>query len=128
MRFGERVVVFILRPIYRTFFERLFWWFLLKIKVFLLADVHAKLESIEARLAKDDSQQRLLGAMEERLRSVEQNNAAQWDSLEQLLLALFRQPHFRSSDSGWKSGTEREGSFSTSTSELNRTHAAGNLR
>jgi hypothetical protein len=127
MRFGERVVVFILRPIYRTFFERLFWWFLLKVKVFLLADVHAKLDSIEARLGKDDSQQRLLAALEERLRTAEQNNAAQWDSLEQLLLALFRQPHFRSLDSGWKSDTEQEASFS-STSELNRAHAAGNLR
>ena len=68
MRFGERVVVFILRPIYRTFFDRLFWWFLLKVKIFLLADVHARLESIEARLQKDDSQQQFLAAIEERFR------------------------------------------------------------
>ena len=126
MRFGERVVVFILRPIYRTFFERLFWWFLLKVKVFLLADVHAQLNSIEARLQKNDSQQHW-AAVEERLSGLERNNAAQWDSLEQLLLALFRQPHFRSSDSDSKSGTEQDVSFSGA-GELHRAHAASNLR
>jgi hypothetical protein len=126
MRFGERVVVFILRPIYRTFFERLFWWFLLKVKVFLLADVQAQLNSIEARLRSDDSAQRW-AAMEERLRSAELSNAAQWDSLEQLLLALFRQPYFRTSDSDRKLDTGQEGSFS-SAGDMNRAHAASNLR
>ncbi len=126
MRFGERVVVFILRPIYRTFFERLFWWFLIKVKIFLLSDVHAQLNSIEARLQKNESMQNW-AAVEERIGGLERNNAAQWDSLEQLLLALFRQPHFRSSDSGWEPGTEQEASFS-SASELNRAHAASNIR
>ena len=127
MRFGERVVVFILRPIYRTFFDRLFWWFLLKVKIFLLADVHARLESIEARLQKDNSQQQFLAAMEERFRGLETNNAAQWDSLEQLLLALFRQPQFRGLDTDWKTSLEQEVRLEA-VGEVNRAHAAGNLR
>lgn len=126
MRFGERVVVFILRPIYRTFFERLFWWFLMKVKVFVLADVQAQLASIEARLQNDDSQQRW-AAVEERLRRAELNNAAQWDSLEQLLLALYRQPHYPASESDWQLSTDQEAPFS-STGDINRAHAAGNLR
>lgn len=125
MRFGERVVVFILRPIYRTFFERLFWWFLLKVKVFMLADVQAQLAGIEARLASGESQQRWT-AIEDRLRGMETANAAQWDALEQLLLALLPQRHFRSPNSDWQPGA-LDAPFS-SASDLNRADAAGNLR
>jgi hypothetical protein len=75
----------ILRPIYKAFFERPLWWFLGKVKAFFLAEIGPQIESTESRLA----------AIEERLRSMEANNAAQWDALEQLLLALFRQPEVR---------------------------------
>lgn len=134
MRFGERVVVFILRPIYRTFFERLFWWFLLKIKVFMLADVQVQLANIEARLASDES--RRLGmdewrqrwaAIDDRLRAAEAANAAQWDALEQLLLALYRLPESRNLDSELKQGGVSEAPVS-SASDLSRAHAASNLR
>lgn len=80
MRFGEKIVVFIFRPIYRTFFDRLFWWFLARVKVFMLADIEAQLNSIEQHLR----------TIEEQHRAVASSNAAQWDALEQLLLALFR--------------------------------------
>lgn len=126
MRFGEKIVVFIFRPIYRTFFERLFWWFLLKVKVFMLAEVRAQLDSVELRLRADDAQRRL-AAIEERLRAAELSNAAQWDALEQLLLALFRQPESRASDPDWKVGAGQENSISNAR-DLMRAHAARNLR
>jgi hypothetical protein len=107
MRFGERIVVWIVRPIYRTFFERLFWWFLLKVKVFMLADVQAQLAGIEARLRADETQQRW-ASIEARLRDAETANAAQWDALEQLLLALYRQPEIRSSGAEWETGAKQE--------------------
>lgn len=124
MRFGERVVVFILRPIYRTFFDRLLWWFLLKVKVFMLADIRAQLESIDARLQSDEAQRRW-ASIEERLRSMEASNAAQWDALEQLHLALFRQPESQSSDS---EADPPHYDVISSDADINRTHAASNIR
>jgi len=74
-----------LRPIYRSFVERPLWWFLAKVKAFFLAEIGVQIQNTEQRVA----------AMEERLRQIDVNNAAQWDALEQLLLALFRQPESR---------------------------------
>ncbi len=88
MRFGERLMLFFFRPIYRTFVERLLWWFLAKVKIFFLADMAAQVDSIDRRL-REDHQQRW-AAIEERLRGAEASNTAQWDAMEQLLLALFR--------------------------------------
>ena len=50
--------------------------------MYFLAEIGPRIESAEGRLV----------AIEERLRSTEANNAAQWGALEHLLLALFRQP------------------------------------
>ena len=75
MRLVRKVLGAILRPIYKAFFERPLWWFLAKVKAYFLAEIGPQLTAID-----------------ERLRSTEANNAAQWDALEQLLLALFRQP------------------------------------
>jgi len=80
----------ILRPIYKAFFERPLWWFLARVKAYFLAEIGPQLESNESRLA----------AVEERLKSAEANNAAQWSALEQLLLALFRQPEVRIESDG----------------------------
>jgi hypothetical protein len=74
--------MWVLRPIYKGFFERPLWWFLAKVKAFFLAEIGPQLEGTGRRLA----------AIEERLQSAEASNAAQWDALEQLLLALFHQP------------------------------------
>jgi hypothetical protein len=90
LRFGEKVVLFIFRPIYRTFFERLVWWFLTKVKIFFMADLNVQLEASERRI-REENQQRW-GLVEEQMRRIEANNAAQWDGLEKLLLAMFRQP------------------------------------
>ena len=124
MRLGERLVVFILRPIYRTFFDRLVWWFLLKIKIFMLADIREQLERIEARLQPDESQQRWAG-IEERLRRMEAGNAAQWDALEQLHLALLRQPELPSAESDTEA---LQYTLISSDTKINRAHAASNLR
>lgn len=79
-----------LRPIYKGFFERPLWWFLARVKAFFLAEIGPQLASTEHRLA----------AIEERLQSAEANNAAQWNALEQLVLALFRQPEVRIESDG----------------------------
>ncbi|HEX4168707.1 MAG TPA: hypothetical protein VHZ55_24855 [Bryobacteraceae bacterium] len=100
LRFGEKVMLFILRPIYRTFFERPLWWFLTKVKIFFMADVTAQLEIIERRL-REDHQQRW-ATIDERLRNLEANNTAQWDALEKLLLSLFRQSEWQP----WETGRE----------------------
>jgi len=128
MRFGEKIVVFILRPIYRTFFERLLWWFLARIKVFFLAEIGVQLSQILRKLENIESgQQQRYAAIEERLRAAESNNAAQWDGLEQLLLAMFRQPESRASDVEWKTTTPQEVPVSNGT-DLNRVHAASSIR
>jgi hypothetical protein len=82
MRLVRKVLGAILRPIYKGFFERPLWWFLARVKAFFLAEIGPRIEGNEHRLA----------VIEERLRSTEANNAAQWNALEQLLLGLFRQP------------------------------------
>lgn len=125
MRFGERIVLFIFRPIYRTFVERLLWWFLTKVKIFFLADIAVQLDSIERRL-REDHQQRW-AVIEERLRGAEVSNTAQWDAMEQLLLALFREPELPRLDSDWKFNSAQCTAIS-SPAELNRAHAASNLR
>jgi hypothetical protein len=125
MRFGEKVVVYLLRPIYRTFFERLIWWFLARVKVFLLGDMAAQVASIDRRL-REDYQQRLT-AIEERLRAAEENGVVQWDALEQLLLALFHQPQLRTMARNGEHDASHETPALT-TVPVNRPHAASNIR
>lgn len=127
MRFGEKLVVFIFRPIYRTFFERLLWWFLTRIKIFFLAEIGVQMSQTLRKLEELQSSQQHWAEIENRLRVMEANNAAQWDGLEQLLLAMFRQPESRNSDTEWENITSEKIPHSTS-ADLNRVHAAGTLR
>ena len=127
MRFGERILFFFFRPLYRGFVERPLWWFLAKVKAFFFAETTVALENIERRLREDQQQQRW-AAIEERLRSLEMNNAAQWDAMEQLLLSLFRQSEAQSAQSEWKFSIPSDAATSTTTADLNRVHAASNLR
>jgi len=135
MRFGEKVVVFILRPIYRTFFERLIWWYLTKIKAFFLAETGAQAAEMRAQIAEclrrlesiEGGHQQRWAAVEERLRNAEANNAAQWDGIEQLLLALFRQPESRNPGADWGVAAQQEAPVSRA-SDLNRVHAASSIR
>lgn len=89
LRFGERITLFFFRPLYRTFVERLVWWFLTKVKIFFVADMAAQVDSIDRRLREEDHSKRW-AAIDQRLRSLEQANAAQWSAIEQLLLAMFQ--------------------------------------
>lgn len=125
MRFAKKVAVYVLRPIYRAFFERPLWWFLAKVKIFFISDMAAQVQSMERRL-REDYQQRLT-AIEERLRAAEQNNLVQWDALEQLLLALFHQPQLRTMARNGESDAPREMPVLT-VNPVNRTHAASNIR
>lgn len=127
MRFGERIVVYIFRPIYRTFFERLLWWFLAKVKVFFLAEISAQ---VSESLAKTADIERRLAAIEEMaagLRGADAKNAAQWDALEQLLLALFREPESRTWDTDREVGTPAHSAIATAAG-LDRVHEANNIR
>ncbi len=122
MRFAEKVVVYLLRPIYRSFFERPLWWFLARVKVFFLADMAAQIERMERRLREDRE------ASEERLRRAEETDMAQWDALEQLLLALFHQPQLRTMARNGESDAPRETPVLTTT-PVNSAHAASsNIR
>jgi hypothetical protein len=109
-------MVSVLRPIYKLFLERPLWWFLARVKAFLLAEIGPQLESNGHRLT----------AIEGRLRSAEGNDAAQWSALEQLLLAMYRQPEVRI-DSG-VADSAQQGDLSVSAARQDRTHERNNIR
>ena len=85
----------IARPIYRRVFEKPLWWFLAKVKIFFISELSERVLEIENQLHKLDN-------IEEHLRRMEASNAAQWDAMEQLLLAMFAQREPRISESDWK--------------------------
>jgi hypothetical protein len=120
MRFVQKLF----RPIYRAFFERPIWWFLGKVKNFFFAETSIRLENIERRLAEDSSNGNGFAAIEERLRVAEANNAAQWDAIERLLLALFQQPEARALDSA----RDAEVQNLSATAEANGVNGPHNIR
>lgn len=124
MKFLERAIVSILRPIYRALIERPLWWFLAKVKAFFFAEITVQ---VAEGFSKLDDLERRLRAIEERIQGVERNNAAQWDALEQLLLALFRQQQLQTSELNGKLSSPEEPSISNA-SDLLRAHAASNIR
>lgn len=127
MRFGERITLYVFRPIYRTFVERLLWWFLAKVKVFFLAEIGPQISECLAKIDNVERRLQQLEQLAEPLRRAETNSAAQWDALEQLLLALFRQPESRALEANWDGGIGQEASASSAI-EPNRVHAASNIR
>ncbi len=121
MRFAEKIAIFILRPFYRTFVERPLWWFLARVRIFFMSDTSARLDNVEQQLGE------VRKAIEEGLRRSEENDRAQWDALEQLLLGLFHQPQLRTIARNEDSATPREAQVSMAP-PLNRTNAASNIR
>jgi hypothetical protein len=93
----------IARPIYRAFFEKPLWWFLAILKKFFTAELSERSVALEIRL---ENHLHKLDNIEERVRSAEAANAAQWDAIEQLLLAILSQREVQISES------DREGSAS----------------
>ncbi len=124
MKFVERAIISILRPIYRALIERPLWWFLAKVKAFFFAEISVQ---VAEGFSKLEDLERRLRAIEERLQGVERNNAAQWDALEQLLLAMFRQQQLQTSELNGKLSSPEETSISNA-SDLLRAHAASNIR
>jgi hypothetical protein len=120
MRFVQKLF----RPIYRAFFERPIWWFLGKVKAFFFAETSARLESIDRHLYEGSANRRELAAIEERLRAAEATNAAQWDAIEQLVLALFQQPGPRTFDSA----RDTEIQAVSAASEVNGVNGPHNIR
>ena len=137
MGFVKSLAISIIRPIYRALFERPLWWFLSKVKDYFFAETNLQLESIERRLAqlegrptagKDEEQ---WSSLHSRLRSLEASgvaqqgsNAAQWDAIEQLLLAMFRQPEVVRVETAVSSGIS---DGSQPVAEAERAHAAGHI-
>jgi hypothetical protein len=148
MKFGERILVFFLRPVYRALFEG------------PLADITARLQSIERLSAQlRDAEANLAAQMHNlraelvpylqraqvknaelaaqlgtvdansaaRLGGIEASNVAQWDAVEQLLHALFRLPESQAAEADSKANTPEETAIS-GVASLNRMHAASNLR
>ncbi len=144
MRSGERVALFFVRPIYRTFFERPIWWFLARMKTFFLSEIGVQLGNFERRfLLEDEVNDQRWGALEERLRIIESKsvvaieerlqraeatNAAQWDAIEQLLLALFRQPATHTAIESRNSQSLDTANGNGTGPDLNRAHAANHIR
>jgi hypothetical protein len=121
MGLGKRAAVYVARPIYRKLFERPLWWFLAKVKVFFLAEISQRILMIENKLDKLEK----LGSIEECLRSAEVSNVAQWDAIEQLLLAIIRQPELRRAHLEEDLGSFQNTSTAT---ELNRVNDPNNIR
>lgn len=88
MGVGKRLAILIMRPGYRLFVEKPLWWFLGKVKVFFIAEISDRLWVLEDKLNK-------LQSIDGHLRQIEVSNASQWDGIEQLLLAVLRQPESR---------------------------------
>ena len=124
LNFGEKIGVSVVRPIYRKVIARPLWWFVARVKVFFLAEIGPQLESIGRQL---EHERQLLAAIEGRLHSIEdrlhgieRGNKTQWDGIEQLLLALYRQPEVRVGEISPQAVAGEN--------DQTRTHAAGNLR
>lgn len=122
MSVSKRLAIIFVRPIYRAFFEKPLWWFLSRVKAYFFAEVGVQLGNIERFLGQDRESQRWM-AVEERLRTLEANNAAQWAALEQLLLALFRQAELRRTER-----VEEPMGDDSQNGQLTQVHTAGSLR
>lgn len=147
---------FLLRPIYRAFFKRPLRWGFGKLRAFFLADVIARLQSVEQLSAQlHEAEKNLagqlhnlraelvpylqraeveLGTLEPRFAAQHAHNAAhqaynaaQWDAIEQLILAMFRLPESQTSTSGLDSGAPEESQYPR-TVALNEVHAIAHLR
>lgn len=145
------MIRFLLRPIYRAFLKKPLRWGLIRLKAFLLADIAARLQTVEDLSAQlRDAEANLaaqlhtlraelvpylqrsemnLSSLEPRLaeqfRILDANNAAQWDSIEQLLLAMFRLPQSQTSGDD---GIAPDEPHYFKTIDLNQVHAASSLR
>jgi biopolymer transport protein ExbB/TolQ len=120
MGFGRKAARYVARPIYRKFVEGPLWWFLAKLKVFFIAEIAERLTLLEQKLTR-------LETIEDRLRSTEISNAAQWDALEQLLLAMFRQREQRLSGPGREGSAQQYTPLSDAT-DVNRVNEPNTVR
>ncbi len=131
MRPLKKLAIAIVRPFYKALFERPLWWFLSKVKAYFFEEVNQRLSDLEERVRpgrineSTGSNERALverlQGIEERLRHIDSGSAAQWDALEQLLLAMFRQ-------SNGQADASMVLTLPSKPAPLDRAHAASNLR
>ena len=117
----KRAAVAFVRPFYKALVERPLWWFLSRVKAFFFAETMDRLTAIEMKLGGLGNSPRY----ENHFNHIEASNAAQWDALEQLLLAVLSQPRdvVRELDSGGSAGD----SLSPATKSFTA-NASNNLR
>jgi hypothetical protein len=110
----------LVRPVYRRFVERRLWWFLAILKRFFLDDIAAKIDDIDRRLKVQESAIERLAA--------DRSNAAQWDAIEQLILALFQHSESRSQNPDWEVRPLDHQAPTSGATESYQVNASNNLR
>jgi hypothetical protein len=115
MRLLQRAGIVIVRPVYRAFVEKPLWWFLAKVKSFFFAETTERLLLIEKQLEALEKAE----SVEALFRRTQASNAAQWDAIEQLLLAMFRQPEPRDFERGGSDSQPAVMSSATGSSRVN---------
>jgi hypothetical protein len=117
----KRAAVAFVRPFYKALVERPLWWFLSRVKAFFFTETMDRLAAIETKLGGFEN----LPRYQDHFNHIEASNAAQWDALEQLLLAVLSQPR----DVVWdlEAGGSAGDSLSSATKSF-KANASNNLR
>lgn len=115
MRLLQRAGIIVVRPVYRAFVEKPLWWFLAKVKAFFFAETTERLLLIENKLAALERAE----SVDALFRRTQADNAAQWDAIEQLLLAMFRQPELQDAERGASTSEQNVISSATGSSRVN---------
>ena len=86
MLLDRKPLIYVWRPVHRLVFEGIFWPFARRVGKSMLEETKAELISIERRLASIEHEQQRQRAQ------MEADNRAQWQSIEELLLCILRDP------------------------------------
>ena len=86
MLVDRKPLIYLWRPIYRLVFVGVLWPLLGRVGKVMISEVKAELTSMEHRLASIEQEQQRFRAQ------LEADNRAQWQSIEELLLCLLRDP------------------------------------
>ena len=86
MLIDRKPLIYLWRPVHRVVFEGIFWPFVGRVGKAMLQETKAELTSMERRLASIEQDQQRFRAQ------LEADNRAQWQSIEELLLCILRDP------------------------------------
>jgi hypothetical protein len=86
MLLDRKPLIYLWRPVHRVVFEGIFWPFVARVGKSMLGEIKAELTVMERRLASIEHEQQRYRAQ------LEAENRAQWQSIEELLLCILRDP------------------------------------